>query len=52
MVDYFVNALPVLIALLIYFVRLEVKLAEIRTDLVWIKKFIRSCQQPSDQNTT
>ena len=51
MLDYFVNALPVLAALLIYFVRLEVKLAEIRTDLTWIKKFIASCQQPSDQIT-
>lgn len=51
MLDYFVNALPVLAALLIYFVRLEVKLAEIRTDVNWIKKFVGSCQPLSDPNT-
>lgn len=51
MVDYFINALPILAALLVYFVRLEVKLAEIRTDLTWVKKYVGSCQQPLDQDT-
>jgi len=51
LIDYFIKSLPILAALLVYFVRLEVKLAEIRTDLTWIKKFIRSCQQPSDHDT-
>jgi len=51
MIEYFINALPILAALLLYFVRLEVKLAEMSTDLTWIKKFIGSCQPHSDHDT-
>ena len=38
MLDYILKALPILAALIIYFVRLEVKLAVITRDLCWIKK--------------
>jgi len=36
--DYIIKSLPVLAALIFYFVRLEVKLAVIKKDLCWIKK--------------
>jgi len=35
-----------LIGIVGYFVRLEVKLAEIKTDLKWIVKNLIKCQQP------
>ena len=34
---------PVLIALIIYFVRLETRLTKILTDLCWIKKELKPC---------
>jgi len=45
MIDYFFQALPVLAALLIYFVRLEIKLATIQRDICWIKKALDKCPQ-------
>ena len=41
MLDYIFNAAPFAIALVVYFVRLEVKLARIAQDLCWIKKITR-----------
>lgn len=36
-----ISIAPFIIALLIYFVRLERKLAKMSTDLCWIKKVLR-----------
>lgn len=44
MFDYIIKSLPVLAALIIYFVRLEVKLAVIKKDLCWIKKRLGELQ--------
>ncbi|MBA7493990.1 hypothetical protein ES702_04556 [subsurface metagenome] len=42
MIDYLIKALPILAALIVYFVRLEVKLAVITRDLCWIKKRLQN----------
>lgn len=34
---------PVLIALIVYFVRVETRLTKILTDLCWIKKELKPC---------
>lgn len=52
MADYLLHSWPLVVALVVYFVRLESRLAKICTDLSWLKKHAISCQQPSDQNTT
>lgn len=44
MLQYLLNVLPVLVALIAYFVRLEVKLAVIKRDLCWIKKRLEQIQ--------
>lgn len=38
MADYLIAVIPIIIALAVYFVRLESRLAKILTDLCWIKK--------------
>lgn len=52
MIDYVLRSIPILIALIVYFVRLEVKLATIQRDMCWIKKRMEQCQQPSVEPTT
>ena len=47
MFDYLIQTAPFVGALVIYFVRLEVKLAVITRDLCWIKKYLNACQPPS-----
>lgn len=37
-IDYFIRSLPVVLVVLVYFVRLETRLAKINNDLYWIKK--------------
>jgi len=44
MFDYILKTIPFLAALIIYFVRLEVKLACIKRDLCWIKKRLEQIQ--------
>jgi len=44
MIDYLLKALPILAALILYFVRLEVTLAVIKKDLCWIKKRLEQIQ--------
>lgn len=51
MMEHILNLWPLLLALVVYFVRLETRLTKICTDLGWIKKYITACQQHSDQNT-
>ena len=44
-IDQIIKLWPVLIVLVLYFVRLEGRLAKICTDLSWIKKYIHACQR-------
>lgn len=44
MIDYLTIIGPVIIALIVYFVRLETRIAEILKDLCWIKKEMEKCQ--------
>lgn len=50
MIDYLFAAGPVLIALIIYFVRLEIRLTKICRDLGWIKREMRICRPGSENN--
>lgn len=38
MINYFIQSIPLLIAILAWGIRLEIKLAQIQTDLTWLKK--------------
>jgi len=44
MIDYLTNIAPIIIALIIYFMRLETRIAEILNDLCWIKKELAKCR--------
>lgn len=44
MFDYIIKSLPVLLVLIVYFCRLEVRLALIKKDLCWIKKRLGELQ--------
>lgn len=46
MIEYLFKASPIIIPLIIYFVRLERRLAVIITDIDWIKTFIISNTDP------
>lgn len=50
MLNYLSAIAPILIALFIYFIRLESRLAKISTDVTWIKKELNGCRQSSDEN--
>ncbi len=43
MIDYLLQSLPFVLALIIYFARLEIRLAKISTDICWIKKELEIC---------
>jgi len=45
MIDQIIQLWPILLALVVYFVRLETRMAKICTDLAWLKKYIHACQQ-------
>ena len=38
MIDYLLQSIPLIIALFIWAVRLEIKIAKIQTNICWIKK--------------
>lgn len=46
--EYIIAAFPVLIAIIIYFVRIEVRLTQISADIGWIKKVIDSRRTPRE----
>lgn len=50
-VDLLVNVFPLMVILIIYFVRLERKLSRMSTDIEWIKKFIIPCLPTSEKDT-
>lgn len=43
MIDYLAVIGPVMIALIVYFVRLETRITKILTDLCWMKKEMKKC---------
>ena len=45
MTDYLLKNLPAIVLIVVYFVRLEVKIAKIQQDICWIKKNINKCPQ-------
>lgn len=49
MIEYLKEAAPVLIALLLYFFRLEKKITSMATDIDWIKEFcLKSITNPGN----
>jgi len=44
MFDYFVQLLPLIIPLGLYFIHLESTLAKMKTDICWIKKILAEQQ--------
>ena len=47
----FLNLLPLIVALIIWAVRLEIKIATITNDLQWIKKALNEWPPSSDDPT-
>lgn len=50
MFDYLLKASPIILALIIYFIRLERRLAIIITDIDWIKTFIIGNTSPAEKS--
>lgn len=46
-----INNLPLIVALVIWAVRLEKKITKIETDIAWIKKEFPTCRQTSADPT-
>lgn len=51
MVEYLTILMPVLLGLMVYFIRLEGRIAKIMTDLCWIKKELEPCQPNSENDS-
>lgn len=45
MLDYILHSLPLVAALIIWAVRLEIKIAKIQTNIAWLIKELPSCRQ-------
>ena len=45
--QYFINSIPLVFALVIWAVRLEKKITRIETDIAWLKKELPTCRRPS-----
>lgn len=43
MIDYVLHSLPLVFALIIWAIRLEIKIASIQTDIAWLKKELPTC---------
>lgn len=43
MIDYLFHSLPLVAALFVWAVRLEVKMARLQTDMTWLKKELPRC---------
>lgn len=50
-VEYILQSLPIIVALIIWAVRLEKKITRIETDISWIKKELPACQQTLEDPT-
>ena len=51
MIDYLLHSLPLVGALIIWAVRLEIKIAKIQTDITWLKLELPACQPTSEKPT-
>ena len=51
MVEYLATLIPVLLGLIIYFARLESRIAEIMTNICWIKKELAKCPPISEKSS-
>jgi len=51
MIEYIAILIPLLLGLVIYFARLEGRLAKIMTDLCWIKKELKPCPPISEESS-
>lgn len=51
MIDYFLQALPILAVLVLYFVRVEIRFAKLINDISWIKLSLGNvqCQKKSSK---
>lgn len=48
---YILNSIPLVIALVIWAVRLEKKITRIETDIAWLKKELPACRQSLEDLT-
>jgi hypothetical protein len=44
MIEYLLHSIPLVVALIIWAVRLEIKIASIQTDITWLKKELPVCR--------
>lgn len=51
MLDYLFHSLPLVAALLIWAVTLEIKIARIQTDITWLKKELPACRPTLENHT-
>jgi len=51
MKDLLLIAVPVAVVLIGYIIRLERKIAEMATDITWIKQNLTACQPPLGKNS-
>jgi len=51
MIEYFLHSLPLVVALFIWAVRLETKIARLQTDIAWLKKELPGCQPTLEDPT-
>jgi len=51
MIDYLIQSMPLILALIIWAIRLEVKIASIQTDISWLKKELPACRPTSEDHT-
>ena len=51
MLDYFYHSLPLVGALIVWAIRLEVKIASIQTDITWLKMELPQCQPTLEDPT-
>ena len=50
-INYLLHSIPLIIALLIWAVRLEKKITKVETDITWIREMIPKCQPTSAKPT-
>ena len=51
MLEYIYQSLPIIVCLVVWAVRLEVRIAKIQTDIGWLKQERVGCQPPLDKST-